>query len=67
MSSPPSASIPTVLARRMTPPTPASTPRSSMRTLTTWTVFFILLAAALVSFFRFADRVPSLLQALAEH
>ena len=38
-----------------------------MRTLAPWTVFFILLAAALVSFFRFADRVPSLLQTLAEH
>ncbi|MEK7240227.1 MAG: hypothetical protein AAB224_06545 [Gemmatimonadota bacterium] len=51
----------------MTIPTPAPTSRTRMRILAPWTVFFILLVAALVSFFRFADRVPSLLQTLAEH
>lgn len=41
-------------------------PSASPRRLAPWVVFGVLLVAALVCFFVFADRVPSLLQALAD-
>ena len=53
-------------ARHMTHPPPAPTTRSTLRILLPWTVFAVLLVAALVSFFVYADRVPSLLHALSD-
>jgi len=53
-------------ARHMTHPAPAPTSSSTLRILAPWIVFIVLLVAALVSFFVYADRVPSLLQALAD-
>ena len=50
----------------MTHPPPAPTTRSALRILLPWTVFAVLLVASLVSFFVYADRVPSLLQALSD-
>mgnify|MGYP001290552641 CR=1 FL=1 len=50
----------------MTHPEPAPTTSSTLRILAPWVVFFVLLAAALASFFIYADHVPSLLQALAD-
>jgi len=50
----------------MTLPKPAPSTVSAARALAPWGVFAICLGAALVSFFVYADRVPSLLQALAE-
>jgi hypothetical protein len=37
-----------------------------VKVLAAWALFGVLLSAALVSFFVYADRVPSLMQALAE-
>ena len=51
----------------MTPPTPVQATKSTVRILAPWSLFAALLLAALVSFFLYADRVPSLLQALADH
>lgn len=51
----------------MTLPAPARTKSTKLRTLAPWTVFFILMGAAVVAFFKFAGHVPSLLQALADH
>ena len=50
----------------MTQPAPAPTTKSTLRILAPWMVFVVLLVAALVSFFIYGDRVPSLLQALAD-
>ncbi len=46
----------------ITNPTPPATPRQ----LVPWTIFGVLLVVAIVSFFKYADRISSLLQALAE-
>ena len=50
----------------MPEPVTSPLPRATPKRVIPWVVFAICLAAALVSFFVFADRVPSLLQALAD-
>lgn len=47
----------------LTNPKAVATPKA----IAPWVVFTILLIVGIVCFFAFADRVPSLLQALAEH
>jgi len=51
----------------MTPPDPVPDNRSAVKILAPWTLFGVVLLAAVVAFFLYADRVPSLLQALADH
>ena len=51
----------------MTLPEPVPDNRSAVKVLVPWTIFGVVLAAAVVAFFVYADRVPSLLQALADH
>ena len=50
----------------MTPPAPVPSRPATVKVLAPWALFGVLLAAALVSFFLYADRVPSLMQALAD-
>jgi len=51
----------------MAEPSTNPIPRSSVPRLAPWTVFAVVLVAAIVVFFVYADRVPSLLQVLADH
>ena len=44
----------------------AATMAPSTRSFAPWLVIAVLLVAGIVCFFMFADRVPSLLQALSE-
>ena len=48
------------------PEPPAAGAASLTRSLAPWAVFVAVLLASVVCFFLFADRVPSLLQALAD-
>jgi hypothetical protein len=50
----------------MPEPTTNPLPTPPARRLVPWIIFSVVLLAALVSFFVYADRVPSLLQALAD-
>lgn len=51
----------------MTEPFQPATPMNpSTRSFAPWLVVAVLLVAGIVCFFMFADRVPSLLQALSE-
>jgi hypothetical protein len=50
----------------MPEPTTNSSPAATPQRLMPWVVFAFLLVAAVVAFFAYADRVPSLLQALAD-
>jgi len=50
----------------MTEPGTNPTPVVSMQRMAPWVVFAVVLLAAVVAFFVFADRVPSLLQAMAD-
>jgi hypothetical protein len=50
----------------MTPPPLIPTRPVSAKVLAPWALFAVLLSVAVVTFFLYADRVPSLMQALAD-
>lgn len=50
----------------MIPPAPVSSRRATLKVLGPWALFGVLLVVAVVTFFLYADRVPSLMQALAD-
>ena len=52
--------------RRMTLPEPAPSTNFRARIVAPWSLFALCLAAALLSFFLYAHRVPSLLHALGD-